>query len=103
MFTIHFRKKDIENFARITRLKIINSVSGIKSANLIFTIDDNGNTNLAILSSVLHLESNPALMDFLSRLIAQNIGHPFINISLKGCYTINHIHPEFIKNTLYFG
>lgn len=98
---MHFRKKDIDILDRITRLKIINSVTGIKPANLIGTIDKSGKSNLAIFSSVIHLGSNPALIGFISRPKTEEVGHTFTNISETGYYTINHIHPEFIKNAPY--
>ncbi len=98
---MHYRKEDIENLDRITRLKIINSVTGIKPANLIGTIDKEKRSNLAIFSSVIHLGSNPALIGFISRPQTDEVGHTFTNIMETGYYTINHIHPEFIKNAHY--
>jgi len=96
-----YTKKDIEQLDRFTRLKIINSVTGIKSTNLIGTIDNQGQTNLAIFSSVVHLGSNPALIGFVSRPQTSEVGHTYRNINENGVYTINHIHPEFIKNAHY--
>lgn len=98
---MHYSKKDIENLDRVTRLKIINSVTGIKPANLIGTINNKGKTNLAIFSSVVHLGSNPALLGFISRPTTDDVGHTFSNIMDNGLYTINHIHPEFVKNAHY--
>ncbi len=98
---IIYTKENIEQLDRITRLKIINSVTGIKPANLIVTIDNKGQTNLAIFSSVVHLGSNPALLGFVSRPQSADVGHTYRNIQANGVYTINHIHPEFIKNAHY--
>lgn len=96
-----YTKKDIEQLDRITRLKIINSVTGIKPANLIGSIDSKGQTNLAIFSSVVHLGSDPALIGFVSRPQTAEVGHTYRNIQENGVYTINHIHPEFVKNAHY--
>jgi flavin reductase (DIM6/NTAB) family NADH-FMN oxidoreductase RutF len=96
-----YTKEQIEQLDRITRLKIINSVTGIKPANLIGSIDDSGNTNLAVFSSVVHLGSDPALLGFISRPQTTEVGHTYRNILENGYYTINHIHPEFIKNAHY--
>ena len=96
-----YTKQDIQELDRVTRLKIINSVTGIKPANLIGTINGNGLTNLAIFSSVIHLGSNPALLGFVSRPRTAEVGHTFDNILENEWYTINHIHPEFIKNAHY--
>ena len=96
-----YTKEDIEQLDRITRLKIINSVTGIKPANLIGTIDSKRQTNLAIFSSVVHLGSDPALLGFISRPQTAEVGHTYRNIQENGYYTINHIHSEFIKNAHY--
>lgn len=96
-----YTKKDIEQLDRITRLTIINSVTGIKPANLIGTIGENGTTNLAVFSSVVHLGSNPALLGFICRPSTEDVGHTFQNIQATKEYTINHIHPEFAKNAHY--
>lgn len=98
---MHYRRKDIDDLDRVTRLKVINSVTGIKPANLIGTIDKEQRSNLAIFSSVIHLGSNPALVGFISRPQTDDVGHTLTNIIETGCYTINHIHPEFIKNAHY--
>jgi len=96
-----YTKKDIEQLDRISRLKIINSVTGIKPANLIGSIDGKGQTNLAIFSSVVHLGSTPSLLGFVSRPQTADVGHTYRNIQENGVYTINHIHPKFIKNAHY--
>ena len=96
-----YTKKQINNLDRITRLKLINSVTGIKPANLIGTINKEGNTNLAVFSSLVHLGSDPAILGFISRPPTIDTGHTYRNIQENGFYTINHIHPEFIKKAHY--
>ncbi len=96
-----YTSEQIKKLDKITRLKIINSVTGIKPGNLIGTIDNKGQTNLAIFSSVVHLGSNPPLLGFISRPKGKDFGHTCRNIQENGQYTINHIHPEFIKNAHY--
>lgn len=96
-----YTKRDIEKLDRITKLKIINAVTGIKPANLIGSINNNGQTNLAIFSSVVHLGSDPALLGFIARPRTVEVGHTYCNIQENGYYTINHIHPEFVKNAHY--
>ena len=87
----HFSKDDIEQMPRIKRLNIINSISGIKPANLIGTIDMKGNSNLAIFSSVVHLGSNPALLGFILRPQEKVRRHTYENIIDIGFYTINQL------------
>ena len=96
-----YNREQIESLDRISRLKLINSVTGIKPANLIGTINNMGQTNLAIFSSVVHLGSNPPLLGFISRPKGTEFGHTYRNIEENGEYTINHVHPEFVKNAHY--
>jgi flavin reductase (DIM6/NTAB) family NADH-FMN oxidoreductase RutF len=98
---MHYDKKDIEQLDRVTRLKIINSVTGIKPGNLIGTVNENGTTNLAVFSSIIHLGSNPALLGFISRPQTEEVGHTLRNILQTHFYTINHIHPEFVEKAHY--
>lgn len=80
----------------VSRLTLINSITGYKPANLVGTINDNHQTNLAIFSSVVHLGSDPALIGFVMRpLVAER--HTLENIRETGCYTINHIHFSMAK------
>jgi len=95
---MHYKTEDINAWDRILRLKIINSITGIKPANLIGTVDKDGQSNLAIFSSVVHLGSRPALIGCITRPQTADVGHTLSNILETGVYTINHIHPEFTKN-----
>jgi len=96
-----YTKGNIEDLDIITKLKPINSVTGIKPANLIGTINNEGQTNLAVFSSIVHLGSKPALLGFISRPQTAEVGHTFRNIQENGYYTINHIQPDFVKNAHY--
>jgi flavin reductase (DIM6/NTAB) family NADH-FMN oxidoreductase RutF len=98
---MHLTKEDIQNTERIKRLNIINSITGIKPANLIGTISGDGKTNLAIFSSVIHLGSNPALIGFILRPDREAGQHTFDNIKENGLYTINHIHESFVEQAHY--
>ncbi|WP_158977808.1 flavin reductase family protein [Cellulophaga sp. L1A9] len=94
-------KTALENLDRIDRIKIINTVSGIKPGNLIGTVDETGNTNVAVFSSVVHLGSDPALLGFILRPTGEVPRNTYANILANNSYTINHIHPAFIKNAHY--
>ncbi|GER58058.1 flavin reductase family protein [Patiriisocius marinus] len=98
---MELNKEAIEQLDRVTRLKIINSVSGIKPANLIGTVSEDGITNVAIFSSVVHLGSNPPLIGFMMRPKGNVPRNTYQNIIDKGFYTINHIHPEFVERAHY--
>ena len=93
---IHITRKEINSFDTRYRANLINSVTGYKSANLVGTISSDGITNLAIVSSVIHMGSNPPLIGFIQRPVTVR-RDTYENISAKGYYTINHIHGEFIE------
>lgn len=98
---MHFTKKDLQNLEHLERLNLINSVTGIKPANLIGSISNGQNPNLAIFSSIVHLGSNPALIGFILRPKHEVRRHTYENIMENGCYTINHIHQSFIEQAHY--
>lgn len=98
---MQYTKEEIQQMDRVKRLKLINSVSGVKPANLIGTMDDMGRTNLAIFSSVLHLGSEPAVLGFIVRPTGEVPRHTYENIMSNGLYTINHVHNSFIKRAHY--
>ena len=98
---MNFTEEDIKKLDRFFRLNLINSVTGIKPANLIGTISSAGEKNLAIFSSVIHLGSNPPLIGFIFRPTDEIPRHTYENIRENGFYTINHVHREFIEQAHY--
>lgn len=57
---LHLDNYQIGNLEDRKRVSLINSLSGFKSLNLIGTINNNqGQTNLAIFNSVVHIGANP--------------------------------------------
>ncbi|RAK02677.1 flavin reductase (DIM6/NTAB) family NADH-FMN oxidoreductase RutF [Larkinella arboricola] len=98
---MHLTKEDLDNTERIRRLNIINSVTGIKPANLIGTVSGKQQSNLAIFSSVVHLGSNPALLGFVLRPERDAGQHTYENILETGYYTINHVHEDFMERAHY--
>lgn len=91
-----FTSEDISNLEKRYRVQFINSLPGFKSANLIGTIDQDGITNLAVFSSVIHIGSNPPLMGFITRPTTVP-RHTYLNIKTNGFFTINHIHSDIFK------
>jgi len=98
---MHYTANDIKDLDRVRRLKLINSVSGIKPANLIGTKNRKGQLNLAIFSSVIHLGSNPALLGCIVRPTGEVPRHTYANIMAEKEYTINHIGTPFVENAHY--
>lgn len=98
---MHYTKDDIGQMDRIQKIKFINSVSGIKPANLIGTISESNQPNLAVFSSVFHLGSNPALFGFITRPTGEVARHTHENILKNKQYTINHIRSSFAEKAHY--
>lgn len=93
---MHFTQANINALDSRTRAHFINSLSGFKSANLIGTQDQQGNTNLAIVSSVVHLGANPPLVAMIMR--PHTVPrHTFENIKQTGVYTINQVNQSIFK------
>lgn len=78
------------------RAAFINSISGFKPANLVGTADKNRNSNLAIVSSVVHLGSHPPLLALFIRPSPVE-RHTLENLLDSGCYTLNHVAEDFIE------
>ncbi|GAA0822967.1 flavin reductase [Colwellia asteriadis] len=90
----HIPLQDLYNKDNRYRAKLINSLSGFKSANVIGTCDNIGNTNLAIFSSVVHLGASPALVGFIMR--PDTVPRDTLNnILLTKHYTINQVSSTF--------
>ncbi|MAV59040.1 MAG: flavin oxidoreductase [Candidatus Marinimicrobia bacterium] len=92
-----YKKDYIKNVDRIWRLNFINSVTGIKPANLIGSKSKKGKENLAIFSSVVHLGSNPALLGFVIRPQHKKKSHTYLNIQETQYFTINSITKSFYQ------
>ena len=94
-------KQQIENLDRKYKLNLINSISGIKPANLIGTKSNEGKDNVAIFSSVVHLGSSPAQLGIIMRPQGEVPTDTYRNILSTKYYTINHISDSFIKKAHY--
>lgn len=94
-----YSKEDIQALDRIFRLNLINSISGYKPANLIGTKGSAGE-NLAIISSVVHLGSSPALLGFIMRPDTVE-RHSLANIKETGFFTINHVDENLAERAHY--
>ena len=78
------------------RVFFVNALSGFKAAQLIGTTDGQGGDNLAMFSSLVHIGANPPLLGMISR--PHSVPrHTLENIHATGCYTVNHVHPDFFE------
>lgn len=85
-----FSYEDLMQLPSRYRGTLLNKVSGLKSANLIGTKSKEGQTNLAIFNSVVHIGANPPYLGFVLRPTTVE-RHTYENIKETGVYTINQI------------
>lgn len=94
-------KNDISTLSLARRINLINSVTGIKPGNLIGTVSSSGHQNVAVISSVVHLSSNPALIGFFMRPHKDFRRDTYNNILETGYFSINSIPVHLAKNAHY--
>jgi flavin reductase (DIM6/NTAB) family NADH-FMN oxidoreductase RutF len=91
-----YNQSEIQSWERFYRANFINSLTGFKSVSLIGTVNQNGQTNLGVFSSIVHMGSDPALIGYINRL-RKAAPHTLANIESTGVYTINHILSSFLE------
>ena len=90
-----YSEHDLKKLQKKYRANLINSLSGFKSANLIGTKDNYNKENLCVVSSVMHIGSNPALMGVIFR--PNTVPrHTYENILETCFFTINAIHDDIL-------
>ena len=94
---IHYSSNDIKQLEHIFKINLINCCSGYKSANLIGTVSNGGETNVAVFSSLTHLGTQPPLLGFFLR-PTTILRNTYENIKETGYYTINHIYQNIIED-----
>lgn len=87
---------DLNDMPSRERATLVNSLSGFKSANLIGTANTKGQSNLAIMSSVVHLGSHPPLLALVIRPGGEE-RHTLDNILSTQHFSINHVSTSMIE------
>lgn len=91
-----FTSEIIAGLEKRYRTALINSLSGFKSANLVGTCDAEKNTNLALVSSVVHIGANPPLLGMIMR--PNTVPRDSLeNILATQFYTLNAVHEGIYK------
>ena len=93
---LNFNSEDLMALEKHKRAHFINSLGGFKSVSLVGTSDKEGNSNLAVFSSIFHIGANPPLIGLIFRPSPPE-RNTFTNIIETGFYTLNHIN-ETIYN-----
>lgn len=87
--------RELEGWPTRRRARLVNSLSGFKSATLVGTADAAGIHNLSVVSSVVHLGSSPAQMGMVLRPPGAD-AHTYKNLMASGQCTFNHIGVEWM-------
>lgn len=87
---------ELGQMEKFYRANFVNSLSGVKSANLVGTKGTNEVENLAIVSSVFHVGANPPLMGVLMRphTVPRDSLH---NMKETGIFTLNHVNSTMVQ------
>jgi len=93
---INFNSESLMSLDKNKRVHLINSLGGFKSVSLVGTSDLEGNTNLAIFSSIFHIGANPPLIGLIFRPSPPE-RNTFNNIINTGYFTLNHINESIYK------
>ncbi len=99
--SMKFNKETLGQLDRKYKLNLVNSLSGVKSANLIGTKSLKGQNNVAIFSSVVHISSKPPLLGMITRPETDPPKDTYQNIKDTEYYTINHVSQSFIEKAHY--
>jgi len=90
-------KNDIASFEQRYRTTLINSLAGFRQAVLVGTKSKDGNSNLAIFNSLIHLGANPALLGLINR--PDSVQRDTLeNIRDTKEYTLNYVHSSLYEN-----
>jgi flavin reductase (DIM6/NTAB) family NADH-FMN oxidoreductase RutF len=93
---MRLQQDDLNALPERRRAALVNCLSGYKSANLVGTVSGDGQLNLAIVSSVVHLGANPPLLAFISRPASVD-RHTLEYLGDTGYFTLNHVHAGIVE------
>ena len=94
--SIHITSAQLQAMEQRYRATLINSVGGYKSLCVIGTRNRDGQTNLAVFSSLFHLGANPPLLGIIVRPDSVD-RHTLDNILSTRQFTINHVHEHWYQ------
>lgn len=87
---------EIQKWERFYRANFINCLTGFKPVSLVGTVSKEGVPNLSVISSIVHLGADPALIGYINRPLAA-APDTIQNITDTQHYTLNHVTEDFFK------
>jgi flavin reductase (DIM6/NTAB) family NADH-FMN oxidoreductase RutF len=95
---IHYSQQQLLKLPNLTRRALINGIGGVKSLNLLGSISESGQHNLAVFNSVIHIGSTPPLLGFTLRPTTVE-RHTYDNLlSTKG-FSINQVNTSIYEQS----
>lgn len=91
-----FNSDNFKNWEPFFRANFFNSLGGYKSLNLMATVNEKEQSNLAPLFSVQHIGANPPLLSMIFRPHTVE-RHSLENFRSSGYATLNSVHPEILE------
>lgn len=89
-------QENILESEKLFRTKLINSLAGIRQVALIGTKSKDGQENVAIFNSLIHLGAHPPLFGFISR--PHSVERDTLEkIKETGSYTLNYLNKKWMK------
>jgi flavin reductase (DIM6/NTAB) family NADH-FMN oxidoreductase RutF len=94
--TKRMTRQEIQQLDRLPRMHLMNTIPGIKNACLIGTQDRDGNTNLAIFNSIVHIGANPPYLGFILRPLTVH-RQTYDNLKTTGAFTLNMVTRDMVQ------
>lgn len=91
-----FHLPDIAKLEKNFRRNLINSITGFKPLHLLATQNKEGQSNLALFSSAVHVGADPPLIGLVFRPLTVP-RHSYENIRATGYYSLNHVPVNIIR------
>ena len=93
---LNLSQENILESEKLFRTKLINSLAGIRQVALIGTKSKDGQENVAIFNSLIHLGAHPPLFGFISR--PHSVERDTLEkIKETGSYTLNYLNKKWMK------
>jgi len=93
---IHYNQQQLSELPKLNRAALINGIGGVKSLNLIGSISESGQHNLAVFNSVIHIGSNPPLLGFTLRPTTVE-RHTYDNLLSTKVFTLNQVNTSIYE------
>ncbi|BDQ12406.1 flavin reductase family protein [Sediminibacterium sp. TEGAF015] len=87
---------EIQKWERFYRANFINCLSGFKPVSLVGTVSKEGVPNLSVISNIVHLGADPALIGYINRPLPA-APDSIQNIKDVQHYTVNHITEDIFQ------